>query len=130
MDGVWRILGARLDIPSARRVAMLSQTSQARSVRAWLIEKVQRAAAAKAMVATACKIARIVYHRLKDKREYVDHGADLIGDKPKRAENRCEDAVGLVLIKLIEESKVALARGKPTLGLPQGKRARPFHPGD
>jgi len=32
--------------------------------------------AAKAIVATACKIARIVYHMLKDKREYVDHGAD------------------------------------------------------
>jgi hypothetical protein len=105
MDGVWRILGARLDIPSARRVAMLSQTSQARSVRAWLIEKVQRAAAAKAMVATACKIARIVYHRLKDKREYVGHGADLIVGKPKRPENRCEDAVGLVLIELTSMSR-------------------------
>jgi hypothetical protein len=32
--------------------------------------------AAKAKVATACKIARIVYHMLKDRREYVDHGAD------------------------------------------------------
>ena len=32
--------------------------------------------AAKAIVVTACKIARIVYHMLKDKREYVDHGAD------------------------------------------------------
>jgi transposase len=32
--------------------------------------------AAKAIIATACKIARIVYHMLKDKREYVDHGAD------------------------------------------------------
>ena len=32
--------------------------------------------AAKAIVTTACKIARIVYPMLKDKREYVDHGAD------------------------------------------------------
>ena len=32
--------------------------------------------AAKAIVATACKIARIVYPMRKDKREYVDHGAD------------------------------------------------------
>jgi len=32
--------------------------------------------APKAIVATACKIARIIYHMLKDKREYVDHGAD------------------------------------------------------
>ena len=31
---------------------------------------------AEAIVATACKIARIVYHMLKDKREYIDHGAD------------------------------------------------------
>ncbi len=30
--------------------------------------------AAKAIVATACKIARIVYHILKDKRTYVDPG--------------------------------------------------------
>jgi transposase len=32
--------------------------------------------AAKAIVATANKIARIVYHMLKDKQPYVDHGAD------------------------------------------------------
>jgi hypothetical protein len=32
--------------------------------------------AAKAIIATARKIARIVYHMLKDKREYFDHGAD------------------------------------------------------
>ena len=32
--------------------------------------------AAKAIVATANKIARIVYHMLKDKRPYVEHGAD------------------------------------------------------
>jgi hypothetical protein len=32
--------------------------------------------AAKAIVATANKIARIVYHMLKDKQPYIDHGAD------------------------------------------------------
>ena len=32
--------------------------------------------AAKAIVATAHKIARIVYHMLKDKRPYVAHDAD------------------------------------------------------
>ena len=31
---------------------------------------------AKAIVATANKIAHVVYHLLKDKRLYVDHGAD------------------------------------------------------
>jgi len=32
--------------------------------------------APKTIVTTAAKLARIVYHLLKDKREYVDHGAD------------------------------------------------------
>jgi len=32
--------------------------------------------AAKAIVATACKITGIVYHMPEDKREYVNHGAD------------------------------------------------------
>ncbi len=35
-----------------------------------------RHGAAKTMVATACKIARIVHPMPKDKREYVDHDAD------------------------------------------------------
>jgi hypothetical protein len=39
--------------------------------------------APKAIVATACKIARIVYHMLKDKREYVDSGATAYEDKYK-----------------------------------------------
>ena len=37
--------------------------------------------AAKAIVATANKIARMVYHMLKDKRPYVDHGADYYEQK-------------------------------------------------
>jgi transposase len=37
--------------------------------------------AAKAIVATANKIARIVYHMLKDKRPYVAHGADYYEQK-------------------------------------------------
>lgn len=37
--------------------------------------------AAKAIVATANKIARIVYHMLKDQRPYVDHGADYYEQK-------------------------------------------------
>jgi transposase len=35
----------------------------------------------KAIVATACKIARIVYHMLKDKTEYLDQGADYYEEK-------------------------------------------------
>jgi len=47
--------------------------------------------AAKAIVATACKIARIVYHMLKDKREYVDHGADYYEHKyQEQALNKLE----------------------------------------
>jgi transposase len=37
--------------------------------------------APKAIVATACKIARIIYHMLKDKRPYVAHGADYYDQK-------------------------------------------------
>lgn len=36
---------------------------------------------AKAIVATACKIARIVYHMLKDRTPYVDRGADAYEEK-------------------------------------------------
>ncbi len=42
--------------------------------------------AAKAIVATANKIARIVYHMLKDKQLYVDRGADYYEQKYQEQE--------------------------------------------
>jgi len=42
----------------------------------------------KAIVATTCKIARIVYHMLKDKREYVDSGATAYEGQYKAYESR------------------------------------------